>query len=128
MEAIPPHKKATGSPSISEDFLKSRARRPVGLEYQCPCTGSPDVRMTPMCALPTTQYISASQLREPWPLSPGLPESERLLSIVRWLSRFRCLTPQRKEKEQNVFANFVGREQLSDAVGVDCDFILANFH
>lgn len=79
LETIPPHKKATGSPSISEDFLKTRARRarwPVGLEHKCPGTGSPDVRMTPICALPTTQYISASQLRELWPLSPGLPESE----------------------------------------------------
>lgn len=30
-----------------------------------------------------------------------------------------------RKKELNVFANFVGREQLSDAVEVDCDFILA---
>ena len=29
-----------------------------------------------------------------------------------------------RKKELNVFANFVGREQLSDAVEVDCDFIL----
>lgn len=59
---------------------------------------------------------------------PGAARIRAISFDLRWLSQFRRLTPQREEKEQNVFANFVGREQLSDAVEVDCDFILANFH
>lgn len=75
---------------------------------------------------PPPQHIHASQLRD-CGLFPGVARIQAISSNCEVVFLIQYLAPKRK-REQNVFANFVGREQLSDAVGVYCYFILANFH
>lgn len=110
---MPPTHKANGCPSVSQDLQKTERE---GSDGKWVLRGSTPTRGEPGCPDdPVSARCPPSQLWE------SQPESGQLLPIVRWFFLVPRLGPRKGERERNVFADSVGREQLSDALGY-CSF------